>query len=172
MKTDNQLIIKLVTYDYENGDSEIFDTKNLTVSSYEELCLEIKNYYSSKLKEGFYTIVSENDGEYIHHSDTNQPVESSLLVYKDLSDAENDDEFNSNAAPFAFNHIFIPPETLNLGGEWETFKEKLEFDTDDEILKKWGLDKIVLNIPPELKDAGYDDFLKILFETYKNYIHN
>ena len=45
MKIDNQLIIKLVTYDYENGDSETFDTKNLTVSSYEELTFEIKNYY-------------------------------------------------------------------------------------------------------------------------------
>ena len=68
MKIDNQLIIKLVTYDYENGDSEIFDTKNLTVSSYEELTFEIKNYYTSKLKEGLYTIVSENGGEYIHHT--------------------------------------------------------------------------------------------------------
>mgnify|MGYP001246008887 CR=1 FL=1 len=169
---DKTIIIKYVTYDYENGDSEVFDSKLLIVSSYEDLSDQIKSYYASCLDSEFFTMVSENDSKYIHHADTNQPIESYLLAYKNLSEAENDDEFNSNGVPFAFNHVFMPPETLNLGGDWNTLKEKLEFDTDEQILKKWGLDKIVLNTPQELIDAGYDDFLKILLEVYKNLVHN
>ena len=83
-------------------------------------------------------------------------------------EAENDDEFNSKGALFAFNHAFISPETVNLGGDWSTFSEKLEFDTDEDILNQWGLDRIISKPPEELQNAGYDNFLKILFDIYKN----
>ena len=91
---DKTIIIKYVTYDYENGDSEVFDSKLLIVSSYEDLSDQIKSYYASCLDSEFFTMVSENDSKYIHHADTNQPIESYLLAYKNLSEAENDDEFN------------------------------------------------------------------------------
>lgn len=164
----NNLILKYVTYDYENGTSEVFDTITFNVTSYEDLISHITDYYSSSITSGFYKIVTEDDSEYIHHVNTNQPVESYLVIYKNILEAENDDEFNSKGAPFAFNHVFIPPDTVNLGGDWNTFSEKLEFDTDEDVMNQWGLDKIISNPPEELQNASYDNFLKILFDTYKD----
>ncbi|MDC3116574.1 hypothetical protein OA529_02720 [Alphaproteobacteria bacterium] len=91
-----------------------------------------------------------------------------MFIYKNMLEAENDDEFNSKGAPVAFNHVFISPETVNLVSDWSTFSEKLEFDTDENVLNHWGLYKIISNPPEELQNASYDSFLKILFGTYKS----
>lgn len=166
--SQNTLTIKYITYDYENGTSEVFDTNLFNVSSYEDLISQITDYYSSSISSGLYKIVTEDESEYIHHVNTNQPIESYLVIYKNILEAENDDEFNSKGAPFAFNHVFIPPNTINLGCDWSTFSEKLEFDTDEDVLNQWGLNKIISNPPEELQNASYDNFLEILFDTYKD----
>lgn len=166
------MFIKMITYDSEYGDANLFDDYGFQTDSPDDLISAIKGRFKKLLEQKTLLIDREKGFVDVVEKNSRKSAESYLIAYP--SKQASDDSTNSLLLA---DGIFYDPDSdlASISTDATVIWERLS-EEDEEVIEAWGLSKVIENQPVELGGANYNDALRgieltrYLFNLYQNHL--
>lgn len=169
------MFVRMITYDSEYGDANIFDDYHCVTETYDDLLSRVLGRFDWLIKNRTLIVDRETEFATLVEPRSGKQAETYLIAYQ----SEHDSAKGINGLELS-NSIFYDPDTkeMSCGIEAYSFMDCLPDTIDDGALEVWGLGDLLQNPPPELgvRSVGPErppngwELTNFLFDLYQSRI--
>ena len=170
------LTVQLEQYDSSKKPKLYLGMKYFHAVSFEDLKIQIIDYYVYLIETGSLTSRSTGSGQKNIAVDTKSGGDvADLKVYKKIFDVEKN-EHRHVTLPLCNSILFYPPNEISFKGaksdypQWDVYLD--DYNIEDNDFELFGLNNFKSNFPKKLLGVYDEEFLTLLFEIYKKASHD